>query len=126
MRGAPQSGFSTLIRRINAQHRLEPRSPSLWTRLPTPVAAKSGSVPTHERLGPNDGENLQDCWKPAIQLDKEPSIKVRELNAATRPPPQDNQLMSQRRILGFKPQLDLNGEARTHRAKRNSPIIPPA
>jgi|SRR4029077_2993067 BRCT domain type II-containing protein len=26
-------------------------------RLPTPVAAKSGSVPTHERLGPDDCEN---------------------------------------------------------------------
>jgi hypothetical protein len=62
-------------------------------------------VPTHERLGPNDCENLQDCWKPAIQLDKEPAIKVREPNATTRPAPQDNQLMSQRRILGFKPQL---------------------
>src|ERR1700736_6056125 len=35
-------------------------SPSLWSRLPTPVAAKAGSVPTHERLGPDDGENLQD------------------------------------------------------------------
>jgi hypothetical protein len=32
-----------------------------------------------------------------IQLDKEPAIKVREPNA-------NNQLMSQRRILGFKSQ----------------------
>jgi hypothetical protein len=30
---------------------------------------------------------------------------VREPNATTRPATQDNQLMSQRRILGFKPQL---------------------
>jgi hypothetical protein len=35
----------------------------------------------------------------------EPAIKVREPNATTRPAPQDNQLMSQHRILGFKPQL---------------------
>jgi hypothetical protein len=40
-----------------------------------------------------------------LQLDKEPAIKVREPNATTRPAPQDNQLMSQRSILGFKPQL---------------------
>src|SRR3984893_5553446 len=43
-----------------AQFRVDLRSPSLWARLPTPVAAKAGSVPTHERLGPDDCENLQD------------------------------------------------------------------
>src|ERR1700730_13520771 len=35
------------------QFRVDLRSPSLWARLPTPVAAKAGSVPTHERLGPD-------------------------------------------------------------------------
>ena len=29
-------------------------------------------MPTHERLGLDDRENLQDCWKPAIQLDGRP------------------------------------------------------
>src|SRR6266566_1520791 len=43
-----------------AQLRVDLRSPSLWARLPTPVAAKAGPVPTHERLGPDDCENLQD------------------------------------------------------------------
>src|SRR6266700_7882353 len=42
------------------QLRVDLRSPSLWARLPTPVAAIAGSVPTHERLGPDDCENLQD------------------------------------------------------------------
>src|ERR1700726_547949 len=32
-----------------AQLRGDLRSPSLWARLPTPVAAKAGSVPTHQR-----------------------------------------------------------------------------
>src|SRR5260370_17214584 len=76
-------------------------------RPPTPVAAKSGSVPTYERLGPDDCENLQDCWKPAIQLDKEPAIMVREPDATMQPTLQDNQLMSKHRVLGFKPQLRL-------------------
>src|SRR6266404_3646141 len=44
----------------SAQLRVDLRSASQWTRLPTPVAAKAGPVPTHERLGPDDGENLQD------------------------------------------------------------------
>src|SRR5258707_12313919 len=89
----------------DAQLRLDLRSPSPWARLPTPVAAKAGSVPTQERLRPDDCENLQDCWKPAIQLEKEPALLVCEPNATTRPAPQDNQLMSKHRVLGFKPKL---------------------
>jgi hypothetical protein len=82
-------------------------------------------VPTYERLGPDDCENLQDCWKPAIQPDKKPAIMVREPNATTRPAPQNIQLMSKHRVLGFKPQLrpewrgqDRQSEAdqRDHRA----------
>src|SRR3979490_285399 len=77
MRGAPQSGFSTLIRRINTRSSGSICGrPSQWARLPTPVAAKAGPVPTHERLGPDDCENLQDRWKPAIQLNEEPAIVV--------------------------------------------------
>jgi hypothetical protein len=44
----------------DAQLYLDLRSPSHWARLPTPVAAKAGPVPTHERLGPDDREDLQD------------------------------------------------------------------
>src|ERR1700721_2170617 len=43
-----------------AQFRVDLRSPSQWARRPTPVAAKARPVPTHERLGPDDCENLQD------------------------------------------------------------------
>jgi hypothetical protein len=32
-----------------------------------------------------------------------PAIMMREPNATTRPAPQDNQLMSKHRVLGFKP-----------------------
>jgi hypothetical protein len=60
-------------------------------------------VPTHERLGPNDRENLQDRRKPAIQLDKEPAIMVRGPDATMQAAPQNNQLMSKHRVLGFKP-----------------------
>src|SRR6202022_1980463 len=65
----------------HAQLRFDLRSPSLWARLPTPVAAKAGPVPTHECLGPDDCEHLQDRRKPAIQLDKEPAIIGREPDA---------------------------------------------
>jgi hypothetical protein len=51
-----------------AQLRFDLRSPSLWARLPTPVGTKAGPVPTHECLGPDDCENLQDRRKPPIQF----------------------------------------------------------
>src|SRR4030088_3498072 len=76
-----------------AQLRVDLRSPSLWARLPTPVAAKAGPMPTNERLGPDDCENLQDCWKPPIQLYIDPAIMVGEPDATMQPAPQDNQLM---------------------------------
>src|SRR5580692_1170425 len=90
-----------------AQLRVDLRSPSQWERLPTPVAAKAGPVPTHECLGPDDCENLQDRRKPAIQLDKEPAIMVREPDATMQPTPHDIQLMSKHRVLSFKPHLRL-------------------
>jgi hypothetical protein len=64
-------------------------------------------VPTHECLGPDDRKNLQDRRKPAIQLDKEPAIIVREPDATMRPTPQDIQLMSKHCVLSFKPQRRL-------------------
>jgi hypothetical protein len=90
-----------------AQFSIDLRSPSPWARLPMPIAARAGPMPTHERLGPDDREDLQDRWKPAIQLNEEPAIIVREPDATMQPPPQHNQLMSMRRILCFKSALRL-------------------
>jgi hypothetical protein len=64
-------------------------------------------VPPHERLGPDDCENLYVLWKPAIELDQEPAIMVRKPDAATPPTPQDIQLMSKHHVLSFKPHLRL-------------------
>jgi hypothetical protein len=90
-----------------AQLRVDLRSPSQWERLLTPVATKAGPVPMHERLGPDDCENLQDRRKPAIQLDQEPAIIVREPDATRQPTPHDIQLMSKHRVPSLKPQLRL-------------------
>src|SRR5882757_3686431 len=59
-RRAPKRIFDAHPPDQYAQLRVDLRSPSLWARLPTPVTAKAGSVPTHERLGSDDCENLQD------------------------------------------------------------------
>src|SRR6476659_3260540 len=106
-RRAPKRIFDAHLPDQRAQLRLDLRSPSQWARSPPPIAAKASPMPTHQRLGPDNRENLQDCWKPAIQLDKEPAIMVREPDATMQPTPQDNQLMSQHRVLSFKPCLRL-------------------
>src|ERR1700736_4508020 len=84
-----------------AQLRVDLRSPSQRARLPTPVAAKAGPMPTHERLGPDDREDLQDRRNTAVQLDEEPAIMVREPDATMQPAPQDIQLMSKHRVLSL-------------------------
>jgi hypothetical protein len=76
-------------------------------RLPAPVVSKAGLMPTYERLGPDDREDFQDRWKPAIQLHQEPTIMVGEPDATMQPTPQDHQLMSKHRVLSLKPQLRL-------------------
>jgi len=64
-------------------------------------------MPTDERLGTYNRENLQDRREPSIQLDKEPAIAVREPDPPLHLTLQDDQLMSERRILCFKSILRL-------------------
>jgi hypothetical protein len=64
-------------------------------------------MPPHERLGPDDREDPQDRWKPAIQLDEEPAIIVPEPDPTMHLTVPNDQLMSERRILCFKPALRL-------------------
>ena len=67
--------------------------------------AKAGPMPMHDRLWTDDREGLQDRRKPSIQQDKETAIVVREQNPALHLTSQNDQLMSERRILSFKPDL---------------------
>src|SRR5450432_51424 len=57
---APKRIFEAHPPDQRAHLRVDLRSPSPWARLPTPVAAKAGPVPTHARLALDDRENLQD------------------------------------------------------------------
>ena len=57
-------------------------TPSPIPGLPSPVAAKTRPVPAHERLRPNDVKDLEDRWKPAIQLDEEQAVAIGQPNPA--------------------------------------------
>jgi hypothetical protein len=64
-------------------------------------------MPTHHRLGSNDHESRKDRREPAIELDEEPAIVVREANPAFQLASQDDQLMSKHCILRLKPDVRL-------------------
>ncbi|MCA6113289.1 hypothetical protein, partial [Bradyrhizobium cenepequi] len=82
--------------------------------------------PVDERLGTDDGKNLKDRRKAAVQLNEEPAIIVRKPDAAPEPAPQNNQLMPKRRFSASSLIFDLNGAANAVSTKHRSPIIPPA
>jgi hypothetical protein len=89
-----------------AQLHLDLRSPSQRVRSPTPKATKARSMPTHQHLGTDDRENLQDRRKPPIQLNKKPTIAVEPWPTAHLAL-QNDQPMAEHRILSFKPALRL-------------------
>jgi len=95
---------------------LDLRPPSAWARFPTPITAKSGPMPTHERLGLDDREDLQDRRKPSIQLNQEPAIVVGQPDTASHLALQNDQLMSEHRILCLKPapRLKWRGQDNQH------------
>src|ERR1019366_9156512 len=94
-----------------AEVRLDLRSPSRSARFPTPVAAKAGTMPPNERLRLDDREDLQNRRKPSIQLNKEPAVVVRQPDPALHLTPQNDQLMSENRILCLKSALRLEWQA---------------
>src|SRR6266481_1377821 len=58
------------------QIRTDLRPASQIPRFPAPVAAKTGTMPAHQGLWPNDLDGLEDRWKPTIQRDEEQAIVV--------------------------------------------------
>src|ERR1700694_1054391 len=106
-RRAPKRFFDAHSPVQRAQFRVDRRSPSASTRFPTPIAAKAGPMPTYQRFGSNNQENRKDRRKPAIELNEEPAVVVRETSPALQLTPQDRQLMSERGILSLEPDLRL-------------------
>src|SRR6202171_4352015 len=64
-------------------------------------------MPMYQRIGSNNHESRKDRRKPAIELNEEPAVVVSETSRALQLAPQDHQLMSEHRVLSFKPHLRL-------------------
>src|SRR5215831_3929060 len=93
MRGAPQSVFSMLIRRIRAR-----RPASIVAGLPG-----SGTSGANSGGGPDGRHCLHDRWKPPIQLEEEQAIAVRKLDPTAHLALKHDQLTSERGVLSLKP-----------------------
>src|ERR1700738_4196127 len=65
-RRSPQWVFDAHPTDQRPQIPVDPRPPSQGTRLPTPVAAKAGPMPTQERLRTDNRDHMQDRRKPSI------------------------------------------------------------
>src|SRR6202035_5214200 len=101
-----------------AQFYLDSRAPSPRVRFPMPIATKAGPMPTHQCLRLDTRNDLQDRWKPSIYLDEEPAGIAGRLSSTPHPAPQDDQLMSEHRILRLKPTLRL--ERRGHHGQNKT------
>jgi hypothetical protein len=65
-RGAPQRIVNTHPPDQRAQIRGDLRSASKRAGFPTPVPAKAGPMPTHQGLGPDNCDRLEDRWEPSM------------------------------------------------------------
>src|SRR6202158_5632143 len=117
-RRAPKLVLRAHLPDQRAQFHLDPRAPSPRVRFPTPIATKAGPMPPHQRFRLDNRNDLQDRWKPSIHLDEEPVVVVGELGSAPHLAPQDDQLMSEHRILRLKPALRL--ERRGHNGQNKA------
>src|SRR5260370_6345423 len=69
---------------------------------PTPIPTEAGPMPTHQGLGPDNRDGLEDRWEPSIQYDQEQAIPTRELDATAHPPLQHKQVMTEGSVLRLK------------------------
>src|SRR6266487_2054135 len=106
-RRTPKQIFKAHSPNQYAQIRPDLRSASQVPRFPTPVAATTGTMPAHQALWPDDHDGLKDRRKPAIPLDEEQPITVRELDPTAHLALQHNQLLPQRSIVCFKSAIGL-------------------
>ena len=79
---SPERVVGTHLRDQRPQLGINLGPPSAIARPPVPVAAKPSAMPPNERLRPDDLEDPNNRWKPAIQLDEEQAVTVGQPRSA--------------------------------------------
>ena len=79
---SPERVVGTHLRDQRPQLGINLGPPSAIARPPAPVAAKPSAMPPNERLRPDDLEDPNNRWKPAIQLDEDQAVTVGQPRSA--------------------------------------------
>jgi hypothetical protein len=96
------------------------------------MTAKAGPMPPHQRFRLDNRHDLQDRRKPSIHPNGETAVVICEPSPALQLTTQDDQLMSENRILRLKPALRLEWrgqhgknkpDQRDHRANLSDSIV---
>ena|SRR6516225_1755585 len=75
--GAPQSGFSRLIRWINSRASWTiPGPATVPPRLPTPIRSKPSSIPAEQSFRLDDSDRIEQRRKQAVHTDQDGPIEV--------------------------------------------------
>src|SRR5580704_9402062 len=91
---------------------IDPRPAAARTGLPSPVSGEPHSVPTHDRLGSDDGYGVQDPGKAAIMPNEQNPIGPTHIQSSTwHAQSKHVQLMPQDHNFGFKPRSRLEAVA---------------
>jgi hypothetical protein len=77
-RHTPELVIRTHLQDQRIWFHIDLRAPSPRARFPAPTTAKAGPMPTHQRFGTGDREDLQKRREPSVNLDQEPAIAFRD------------------------------------------------
>src|SRR4051812_7274533 len=104
-RRTPKQVFNAHLPDQRLQIRTYLGSASQALRFAMPVAPKTGTMPAYHGFGPDDRDGLENRRKPAIQLDEEQPVAVRQLDATAHLALQYHYLMAKSGVLRFKSAL---------------------
>jgi hypothetical protein len=89
----------------------DPRSAAKRTGLPSPVSGKTRSMPTHDSLGPDDGNGVKNARTATIEPNEQSTVGPMQMQSTWRPLLQNIELMPQYQDFGFQPPSRLEAVA---------------
>jgi len=100
--GAPKPVLQTHSSDQVAYLFADPRSATQGTRLPSPVGADALSMPTDDRVGPDNGYGVKDARVATIEPDEHGSVDPAQMHSMWHALLQDAELMPQYQDFGFQ------------------------
>ena len=96
------------------------RSASERTGFPSPVGGKTRSLPTHNRLGPDDRNGIKYARTATIEPNEQSTVSPTQMQSMWRAPLQNIELMTQNRTSASSRRRDLR---QSHSIRRSSKAI---